>query len=68
MVSRLEAALSLAMVALLVSALAGWETGSRVAGVLFLALVISFTARLIYRRRRGQSWDEAWGRAPNGRR
>jgi hypothetical protein len=65
-VSRLEAAFSLAMAVFLVCLLAGWETLSTVAGVVFLALVVAFAARIIYWKTRGRSWAEAWGRPPGG--
>ncbi|MDA0184070.1 hypothetical protein OJ997_27425 [Solirubrobacter phytolaccae] len=64
MVSRLEAVLSLAMVALLVSALAGWDTAAGVAGAVFLVLLAAMVTRIAVRKARGASWDQAWGRTP----
>jgi hypothetical protein len=54
-VSRLEAALSLAMAVFFVCLLAGWDTAAAVAGVPFLALGIAFAARVVHRRVRGSS-------------
>ena len=65
-ISRLEAALSLAMAVFFVSLLAGWDTAGRIAGAVFLVLALAFTARLLHRKSQGASWDEAWGRAPRG--
>jgi hypothetical protein len=64
-ISRLEAAFSLAMAVLFVFLLAGWDTASRIAGVVFLVLGLAFAARVVYRKSRGGSWDEAWGRTPS---
>jgi predicted PurR-regulated permease PerM len=63
-VSRLEAALSLAMAVFFVCLLAGWETVSKIAGALLLALAVAFAVRLVYRKLHGASWDQAWGRIP----
>jgi hypothetical protein len=63
-ISRLEAAMSLAMAALFVCLLADWDTGGKVAGLVFLALAFVFTARLVYRKSHGASWADAWGRTP----
>ena len=63
MISRLEAALSLAMVVMLVCFSGGWETAARIAGVPFFALLVVFAARVIYRKSQGRKWDEALGRS-----
>ena len=49
------------MAVFFVCLLAGWETVSRIAGVLFLALAIAFAVRLVHRKLHGASWDQAWG-------
>ena len=64
----MEAALSLAMLVLLVCLVAGWETATKIAAAPFMALVVVFAVRVIYRKRQGATWDEAWGRAPADRR
>jgi TRAP-type C4-dicarboxylate transport system permease large subunit len=66
-ISRLEAALSLAMIVMLVCFIGGWETAARIAGVPFSALLVVFVARVIYRKSQGRTWDEAWGRPPADR-
>jgi hypothetical protein len=63
MASRLEATLSLAMLVFFVSLLAGWSTGARLSAIPLLVLACVFAARVIARRARGASWDEAWGRS-----
>jgi hypothetical protein len=65
-ISRLEAALSLAMSAMLVCVIAGWETAALITGVPFLALLVVFVARVIYRKSQGRTWDDALGRSPAG--
>jgi hypothetical protein len=65
-ISRLEAALSLAMSSMLVCFLAGWETAALITGVPFFALLGVFVARVIYRKSQGRTWDEALGRSPAG--
>jgi hypothetical protein len=52
-ISRLEAPLSLAMSAMLVCFIAGWETAALITGVPFFALLVVFV-------------DEALGRSPAG--
>ena len=64
MVSRLEAALSLTMSALLVCVLFGWDTATAVIGAPFLLLLTAMIVRIVVRRARGASWDQAWGRTP----
>jgi uncharacterized membrane protein YjjP (DUF1212 family) len=64
MVSRLEAVLSIAMAALLVCVLFSWDTATRVVGAVFLLLLAAMITRIILRKARGASWDQAWGRAP----
>jgi hypothetical protein len=63
-ISWLEAALSLAMMAVLVCIIGGWDTATKVAAVLFAVLLVLFTVRAIHRKSQGKSWDEAWGRTP----
>jgi multisubunit Na+/H+ antiporter MnhF subunit len=63
-ISRLETAVSLAMLAFLACIVFSWDTGTPIASALFLVLVAAFAARTIYRKSRGQSWQEAWGRTP----
>ncbi len=67
MVSRLETALSLALLVILLSSIAEWETGILVARVPFFALLVLFLGRLIYRKSQGKSWDEARGLTPTER-
>jgi hypothetical protein len=62
MISRLEAALSAALCVVLVCSLTGWDAGSTVAYPVFLALGAAFVIRSAYRRSRGLSWRQAWGR------
>jgi hypothetical protein len=64
-VSRLEAALSLAMVALLVCVLLGWGSGAAIVGIPFLLLLVAMIVRMAIRKARGASWDDAWGRTPH---
>jgi hypothetical protein len=64
MVSRLEAALSLTMSALLVCVLLGWDTATAVVGAPFLVLLGGMIVRIVLRKARGASWEEAWGRTP----
>ena len=64
MVSRLEAALSLSMSALLVCVLFSWDTAARVVGAAFLLLLAAMIMRIVVRKARGASWDQAWGRTP----
>jgi hypothetical protein len=59
-----EAVLSLAMAALLVCVLFGWDTATRVVAAIFLVLLATMITRIIFRKARGASWDQAWGRAP----
>jgi hypothetical protein len=40
----------------------GWDTAATITAVLFFALLAVFTARIVYRKSRGATWDEAWGR------
>jgi len=63
-ISRLEAALSLAMAVFFVCKAVDWDTGADVAAVPFVALLVLFAARIIFRKSRGKTWDEAWGRRP----
>jgi hypothetical protein len=63
-VSRLDAAIGVAMAVFFVCQLAGWDVASTVAGAVFLALVFAFVARVIYRRMHGASWTDALGRTP----
>ena len=63
--------MSVAMVAGLVLVLldemgAAWLLGQRIAFAVFLALLIPFVGRMIWRRLHGQSWDEARGLEPWG--
>ena len=62
MVSRLEAALSLAMVALFISVLMGWDSVAAIVGIPFLLLLVAMVMRTGVRKARGASWDDAWGR------
>lgn len=62
MVSRLEAAVSMAMVAGFVCSIADWEAGQRLAWPAFLLLLVVFVGRTLARRARGQTWNQAWGR------
>lgn len=55
------------MLVLLACLIAGWETATKIAALLFMALVVVFAARIIYRKRQGATRDEAWGRAPADR-
>ena len=64
MISRLEAALCLALVVTTICGLASWETAADVAGAASVPLFAAFAGRVIRRRRRGKTWDEAWGRTP----
>jgi len=65
MVSRLEAALSLSMSALLVCVLFSWDTAARVVGAdTFLVLLAAMIMRIVVRKAHGASWDQAWGRTP----
>jgi hypothetical protein len=52
------------MAVFFVCLLAGWETVSRIAGVVFLALAVAFAVRLAHRKLHGAPWDQAWGRVP----
>ena len=65
-ISRLEAVLSLSMAALCVCVLLGWGTATAVVGAAFLLLMAAMIARIAIRKTRGASWDEAWGRTPQG--
>jgi hypothetical protein len=62
MISRLEAALSVATGVVIVCSLAGWRAGSTVVDAVFLALAAAFVIRIACRRSRGLSWQQAWGR------
>lgn len=64
MVSRLEAALSLAMSALLVCGLFNGDVAARVVGAAFQVLLAAMIMRIVVRKARGASWDRAWGRTP----
>ena len=64
MVSRLEAALSLAMSALLVCGLFSGDVAARVVGAAFQVLLAAMIMRIVVRKARGASWDQAWGRTP----
>lgn len=64
MVSRLEAALSLAMLALFVCVLFGWDTATALVGAPCLLLLAVMVARIVLRKARGASWEQAWGRTP----
>ena len=64
MVSRLEAALCLAMSALLVCVLFSWDTAAAVVGAPFLSLLVAMIVRVVVRKARGASWNEAWARRP----
>lgn len=64
MVSRLEASLSLVMAALLVCVLFSWNAAAAVIGAVFLSLLVAMVVRIVVRKSRGASWDQAWGRTP----
>lgn len=65
-VSRLEAALSLAMAVFFVCLVVGWDRATTITAVPFLALAVAFAARVIYRKVHGTSWADAWGRTTPG--
>ncbi len=64
MISKLEGAISLAVLASGVCYFARWETAGQAALLVLLVLGFAFAIRVAVRRSRGADLDEAWGRVP----
>jgi len=52
------------MSALLVCVLFSWDTAAVVVGAPFLLLLVAMIVRVVVRKARGASWNEAWARRP----
>jgi membrane protein implicated in regulation of membrane protease activity len=57
-------AASLALAVFLLSLVADWNLVAWVAAAAFLSLLVTFACRLAYRKVKGSSRSEAWGREP----